>query len=56
MPIGTGASSVQVVPNIANEVKELHVFQRTAGWVPPREDYEYPLFVKVSITKQQNNT
>ena len=53
--IGTGASSVQVVPNIANEVKELHVFQRTAGWVPPREDYEYPLFVKVIISDKATN-
>jgi len=36
--IGTGASSVQVVPVIASKVKELHVFQRTAHWVLPRPD------------------
>jgi len=36
--IGTGASSVQVVPAIASKVKELFVFQRTAHWVLPRPD------------------
>ena len=39
--IGTGASAVQVVPNICDEVKSLHVFQRTPGWVPPRFDGPY---------------
>src|SRR6185436_18327368 len=34
--IGTGASAVQLVPEIATRVKELHVFQRTPIWVAPR--------------------
>ncbi len=34
--IGTGASAVQIVPAIADEVAELHVFQRTPPWVPDR--------------------
>lgn len=33
--IGTGASSVQVVPAIANKVKELIVYQRSAQYVMP---------------------
>ena len=45
--IGTGASGVQVVPNIVQDVKELHVFQRTPGWVPPRHDFEYPVIIRV---------
>lgn len=36
--IGTGASAVQFVPEIAPTVEHLTVFQRTASWVIPRED------------------
>jgi len=36
--IGTGASSIQIVPNIAQQVGELHVFQRTAAWVLHKPD------------------
>ena len=45
--IGTGASSVQIVPTIADEVKSLHVFQRTPCWSPPRFDRAYPEWFKV---------
>src|SRR5215216_1119394 len=33
--IGTGASAIQYVPEIAKTVSKLHVFQRTAPWVMP---------------------
>lgn len=36
--IGTGASSVQLVPEIQKLAKRLVVFQRTPGWVLPRID------------------
>jgi cation diffusion facilitator CzcD-associated flavoprotein CzcO len=36
--IGTGASAIQVIPNIASSVKELHVFQRSAAWVLHKPD------------------
>jgi cation diffusion facilitator CzcD-associated flavoprotein CzcO len=36
--IGTGASSVQIVPRIAPEVGRLHVFQRTPPWIVPKLD------------------
>jgi cation diffusion facilitator CzcD-associated flavoprotein CzcO len=36
--IGTGASSIQIVPEIAPQAKRLTVFQRTAAWVMPRAD------------------
>lgn len=39
--IGTGASSVQVVPGIADEVETLTVFQRTPPWVLPKLDRPY---------------
>ena len=37
--IGTGASAVQIVPAIAQQVAHLSVFQRTAIWISPRFDY-----------------
>ncbi len=39
--IGSAASAVQVVPRIAQQVRQLHVFQRTANWIVPRPDRAY---------------
>lgn len=39
--VGTGASAIQIVPGIADKVKQLHVFQRTPPWVIPRNDREF---------------
>ncbi|MFQ5982594.1 MAG: flavin-containing monooxygenase, partial [Woeseiaceae bacterium] len=36
--IGTGASAIQVVPQIVGRVKSLLLFQRTPPWVVPRLD------------------
>ena len=36
--IGTGASGVQVVPELADVARELTVFQRTPPWMVPKED------------------
>lgn len=36
--VGTGASAVQFVPEIAGSAEHLTVFQRTPGWVIPRLD------------------
>lgn len=36
--IGTGATSVQLVPAIAPDVAKLHVFQRTPIWIIPKPD------------------
>jgi cation diffusion facilitator CzcD-associated flavoprotein CzcO len=36
--IGTGASSIQFVPQIAGRVKQLALFQRTAPWILPKPD------------------
>jgi cation diffusion facilitator CzcD-associated flavoprotein CzcO len=36
--VGTGASAIQFVPRIAKQVKQLHLFQRTAPWVLPKPD------------------
>ena len=41
--IGTGASAVQFIPEIAPKVGELLVFQRTPPWLGPTEDYHAPV-------------
>jgi cation diffusion facilitator CzcD-associated flavoprotein CzcO len=55
--IGTGASAIQIVPNIVNEVKELHLFQRTAPWIIPKRDramkeWEKRLFKTLPFTQR----
>ena len=37
--IGTAASGIQLIPAIADEVAELHVYQRTPNWFMPTPDY-----------------
>ena len=39
--IGTGASAIQIVPEVAKQVAHLDVYQRTAPWVMPRKDRDY---------------
>ena len=36
--VGTGASAIQIVPEIQPEVARLVLFQRTPAWVMPRRD------------------
>jgi cation diffusion facilitator CzcD-associated flavoprotein CzcO len=40
--IGTGASALQLIPEIARVVSELHVYQRTPIWVAPKMDFAIP--------------
>ncbi|HEX2675174.1 MAG TPA: NAD(P)/FAD-dependent oxidoreductase, partial [Polyangiales bacterium] len=54
--IGTGASAIQFVPQIAPQVAKLHVFQRTAPWVMHKPDraitaFERFLFKHVPFTQ-----
>ena len=39
--VGTGASAIQFVPEIAEQAAHVAVFQRTAAWVMPRWDQPY---------------
>jgi len=39
--IGTGASAIQFVPQIAPRVGKLHLFQRTPPWIVPRLDFAF---------------
>lgn len=45
--IGSGASAIQIVPEIAKTVGQLYVFQRTAPFVFYKTDFEFPNFMKV---------
>ncbi|MQA60732.1 MAG: NAD(P)-binding protein [Actinophytocola sp.] len=44
--VGTGASAIQFVPQIAPDVRQLTLFQRTAPWVMPKPDHHVPGFAK----------
>ena len=47
--IGTGASAVQVIPEIAPIVKELTVFQRTPIWCFPKFDVPLPRAARIAM-------
>jgi cation diffusion facilitator CzcD-associated flavoprotein CzcO len=44
--IGTGASAIQFVPQIAKQAGQVYVFQRTPPWLHPRPDFEIPPAVR----------
>ena len=57
--VGTGASAIQIVPQIQPEVEKLHVFQRTAPWVMPHRDRkisraERLLFKRLPVAQRLN--
>jgi cation diffusion facilitator CzcD-associated flavoprotein CzcO len=49
--VGTGASAVQLIPEIAPEVDRLTVFQRTGNWFLPRKNRRYPAAVRAAIRR-----
>jgi cation diffusion facilitator CzcD-associated flavoprotein CzcO len=49
--VGTGASAVQFVPEIAPAVKRLTVFQRSGNWFLPRRNRRYNARVKAAIER-----
>ncbi|MEZ5160894.1 MAG: NAD(P)/FAD-dependent oxidoreductase [Marmoricola sp.] len=55
--IGTGATAVQLIPTIADQLAELTVYQRTAIWVSPKADFAVPgaarsLFAKLPLSQR----
>jgi cation diffusion facilitator CzcD-associated flavoprotein CzcO len=55
--IGTGASAVQIVPELVKQAEFVKVFQRTPGWMMPRLDLAMPaaaqtLFAKVPAVQE----
>jgi cation diffusion facilitator CzcD-associated flavoprotein CzcO len=47
--VGTGASAVQFVPEIAPRVAHLSVFQRTGNWFLPRRNRPYRALVRAAF-------
>jgi cation diffusion facilitator CzcD-associated flavoprotein CzcO len=47
--VGTGASAVQFVPEIAPLVRRLSVFQRSGNWFLPRHNRRYPALLRAAI-------
>lgn len=47
--VGTGASAVQFVPEIAGVARELLVFQRTGNWFLPRRNLPYRAILRWGI-------
>jgi cation diffusion facilitator CzcD-associated flavoprotein CzcO len=59
--IGTGASAIQIVPEIAPKVGHLDLFQRTPPWIMPKEDrdirpLERAIFRRVPALQQLART
>ncbi|WP_406384609.1 flavin-containing monooxygenase [Streptomyces sp. NBC_01618] len=44
--LGTGASAIQLLPEIAPSADRLHVFQRTPNWIFPKPDVPIPRAVR----------
>ena len=47
--IGTGASAVQFVPEIAPEVGHMSVFQRSGNWFLPRRNRRFPAWWRAAV-------
>lgn len=47
--IGTGASGLQVIPEIAGRARHLDVYQRTPIWVFPKPDFAIPKPVRAAF-------
>ncbi|NEA27881.1 flavin-containing monooxygenase [Actinomadura bangladeshensis] len=49
--IGTGASAIQFVPQVAKQAADLVVFQRTAPWIQPKPDLPIPAPVRTAFKR-----
>jgi len=49
--LGTGASAVQFVPEIADRTARLVIFQRTGNWFLPRKNRPYPALWKALVKR-----
>ena len=49
--IGTGASAIQFIPSVAEQVERLDVFQRTGNWFMARNNRAYPEWARTLIQR-----
>ena len=54
--VGTGASAIQFVPQIAEQVASLKLFQRTPPWIQPKPDFVIPAPVRGLFSKVPGTT
>ncbi|WP_203336197.1 flavin-containing monooxygenase [Nocardioides limicola] len=47
--IGTGASAIQIVPQVQKVAAHLDVYQRTAPWILPRHDRTYSTIERLAL-------
>lgn len=52
--IGSAASAVQVVPEVAKRAERVIIFSRTANWVTPRRNATYSLEEKTAFRQTDN--
>jgi len=44
--IGSAASAIQIVPEVAKTAAAVYCFQRTPNWISPKEAFKFPIAVK----------
>ena len=49
--IGTGASAIQLIPQLAERAAHLDVFQRTPPWVLPKIDFPHPRLAALAVRR-----
>jgi cation diffusion facilitator CzcD-associated flavoprotein CzcO len=47
--IGTGASAIQVVPELVKVASQVQLYQRTAAWIKPRINFAFPKALKAAF-------
>ncbi|MFV0495962.1 flavin-containing monooxygenase [Mycobacterium sp.] len=47
--VGTGASAIQILPEIVGQVAEVKLYQRTPAWVVPRSNPEIPRRLRAAM-------
>ncbi|WP_051400469.1 flavin-containing monooxygenase [Haloechinothrix halophila] len=50
--IGTGASAVQIVPELVERASSVKVFQRTPGWVLPKPNPPHPHWLNAAFRRR----
>jgi cation diffusion facilitator CzcD-associated flavoprotein CzcO len=48
--IGTGASAIQVVPELVRTAAQVQLYQRTPAWIKPRINFAFPPALKAAFT------
>jgi len=48
--VGTGVTTLQLVPALVDKVKQLHVYQRNPPWILPLDNYKFSTFSRFLYT------